>query len=122
MQQLWVHYSDHYQKIEFDEYSVKRMDIGPSIEHAMTVLDFPFVKGPLELKGGEDGFTVSDSQGRIGFLEVGKPVSLTQRGRQLTLSLRQAPRRPFSYFTGHVSEISFGVTDPNASINVTGGR
>ncbi|SIT70692.1 type VII secretion protein EssC [Edaphobacillus lindanitolerans] len=122
MQQLWVHYSDHYQKIEFDEYSVKRMDIGPSIEHAMTVLDFPFVKGPLELKGGEDGFTVSDSQGRIGFLEVGKPVSLTQRGRQLTLSLRQAPRRSFSYFTGHVSEISFGVTDPNASVNVTGGR
>lgn len=118
MQQLWVHYAENVQRLDFNEYSIKRMTVGPSVGDSITVLDFPFVKGAFQLEGGEDGFTIRDGQGKIGYLKIGQPVSVTQRGRSLTLSVLPAPRRSHTYYVGYTDHITFGAGNMEATVNL----
>ncbi|MCW1928791.1 type VII secretion protein EssC [Bhargavaea beijingensis] len=120
MQQLWVHYSEYYQKIDFDEYAAKRMSIGPSSDDTVTVLDFPFTNGTITLEGGDDGYRVSDRQGDIGFLKIGDQLTALQKGRSLNIAITPAPRKSVSYFIGFENQLVFATENPKATVNLTG--
>ncbi|MFC7363868.1 MULTISPECIES: type VII secretion protein EssC [Bhargavaea] len=120
MQQLWIHYSEHYQKIDFDEYTAKRMSIGPSVDDTLTVLDFPFANGTITLEGGDDGYRVRDRQGEIGYLKIGEHLAALQKGRSLHLSITPAPRKSDCYYIGFENQLIFASGKPEATVNLTG--
>ncbi|KXH78553.1 type VII secretion protein EssC [Sporosarcina sp. HYO08] len=117
MLQLWLFYDRHYQRLEFNEYEKKQLSIGNDIADDITMLTFPFPRGPMTIDAGEDGFFVSEDNQRLGFLTKETPISVPRKGRVLHLYLTSAWRYRETFYIGFENEITFGLSDPTASIS-----
>ncbi|MFS0576294.1 type VII secretion protein EssC [Sporosarcina sp. 179-K 3D1 HS] len=107
MLELWLFYDRHSQRIQVNEYDFKRLTIGPSVEDDVTMLTFPFPRGPIVMEEGKDGFVIRENGELLGVLKKEEKVSILRKGRVLDLYLTSAISREKSYFIGFEKEISF---------------
>ncbi|NYF23592.1 type VII secretion protein EssC [Sporosarcina sp. JAI121] len=117
MNQLWVFYDEHYQRIDIDEKAVTSLTIGPAIENDITILSFPFTSGPLTVTSDEGGFTVHDGTTTIGRLSAEESLKIEQKEQVLDFCLVPAPASSNTYFLDYENEISFARTTESATFN-----
>lgn len=122
MRQLWLFYEDYYQCIELDEHEVDKMTVGPEVSDDVTIHSFPFMQGPIVMEAGRDGYSVQENNERLGFLKEQNPVSVTRKGRTLQFLLTKPFGKKNTYYMDFENEISFGLDEDHADINLLGGK
>ncbi|MFJ7932757.1 type VII secretion protein EssC [Sporosarcina sp. NPDC096371] len=118
MPQLWLFYEDYYQRVDYKETDMKKMTIGPELTHDVTIQTFPFTQGPIVLEAVESGFFVSEDSAQLGLLTKEDPVFVPRKGRVLELYETPAFRLPRTYYIDYENDISFGVDNPLATVNM----
>ncbi|GKV55015.1 ESX secretion system protein YukB [Sporosarcina sp. NCCP-2222] len=109
MLELWLFYDRHYQRVPINEYDFDRMTIGSSVDDDITMLDFPFPQGSIVIEEVKDGFAIRESGKRLGILSMEDGVSVSRKGRLLTLRLTKSLSKEKAYFIGDEKEITVGM-------------
>ncbi|MCM3491296.1 type VII secretion protein EssC [Alkalihalophilus marmarensis] len=105
MQQLFVFYKDTYQLYPLEHH--KRVTIGNSEEHSLTLYSHPFTSGELSIVK-EDGYVLYQEGERLTELKIEDPFTLTEEGHSLTFILKEGSNAEATYYVGHQKEITVG--------------
>ena len=114
MSNLWLFYNQYYQRVPLGKDQAHSLSVGPDVQQTVTVREFPFTKGLLDIDIEENRFVIRQNETLIFEGTTEEPFELEDRGETLKVFLTSSEVLTSTYYMGYQQEISFSADNEDA--------
>ncbi|MGX2958102.1 type VII secretion protein EssC [Peribacillus sp. JNUCC 23] len=114
MSNLWLFYNQYYQRVPLGKDQAHSLSVGPDVQQTVTVREFPFTGGILDIVIEESRFVIRQNETLIFEGTAEEPFELEDRGETLRMFLTSSDVLTSTYYMGYQQEISFSSDNEDA--------